>query len=162
MLECVTVVVATTVPGNQMLLPPESCQKEFSPPVLLYIINPSSNHTPVHIIRGRKAGETNYQVLIISMGKDKICYPPRVVKQVNSQWQTGWDRLLSIIYIHYPYHKIYLHQLRFSNVTNFGQLNMSNNGKYHIRAEALKVSIWFSEFTFPYLCKHGQKVFLSA
>ena len=85
MLEHVTVMVATTVPGNQMLLPPESCQKEFSPPMLLYIINPRSTHTPVHMIRGRKAGEANYQVLIISVGKDKICYPPRALKQVDSQ-----------------------------------------------------------------------------
>lgn len=29
---------------------------------------------------------------------------------------------------------------------------------YHIRTETLKVSVWFSQFTFPYLCKYGSMV----
>ena len=43
------------------------------------------------MIRGRKAGKANYQVLIISVGKDKICYPPGALKQVDSQGQ-NWIR----------------------------------------------------------------------
>lgn len=50
MLEVITGKVATAVPENRMLGPPQPRQKEFSPPMLLYITNPSSNHAPVYVI----------------------------------------------------------------------------------------------------------------
>lgn len=62
------------------MLPPEPCQKELSPLMLLYITNSSSNHTPGHMIAVREAGKANYQVFIISIEGNKFYFFPGTIR----------------------------------------------------------------------------------
>lgn len=85
MLEVIMGMVARTVPGSQVLLPPESCQKRFPPPTLLYIINPSSDHTPVHKIRDREVGKAGPSIFVVG---DRLYFPPEAIRWVST-YRTG-------------------------------------------------------------------------
>lgn len=75
LLEVITGVVAIAVPENRMSLPPEPCQKEFSPPVLLYSVNPSSSHNPVHVIGRMEAGKVTFEHRLEGLRKWAISIP---------------------------------------------------------------------------------------
>lgn len=85
MLEVIAGVVATAVSENRMPLPPATCWKEFSLPMLFYITSPTSNHTPGHMIGAGNLGKTNDQVFLISIAGYRLYFPPGDLGQVIFQ-----------------------------------------------------------------------------